>query len=156
MKTMLIAALAFVSVGALAQTGPTATFSHEALGSTVSEVGPNDVDYSFDVRNDGSAPIGTIGMQCFLRYPDRKPPIASMKAKYTFQHVVNPGETRHEDLVINPFSEMGQAAQSIPKGATFDCRTLFVVTSDGDTITAAAMPESPAVATSVSGSLGEH
>lgn len=146
MKRTFALVLALVSVAAFGQSAPTATFSNEALGSTLSEIGPNDVDYSFDVRNDGSVPIGTIAMQCFLRYPDRKPPIASMKAKYTFQRVVKPGEVRHEDLVINPYSDMGQAAQNIPKGATFDCHTLFVVTSEGNTIAAA---DSPAVATSV-------
>ena len=146
MRTALFVVLAAVCGTAFAQSAPTATFSNEALGSTLSEIGPNDVDYSFDVRNDGSVPIGTIAMQCFLRYPDRKPPLASMKAKYTFQHVVKPGEVRHEDLVINPYSDMGQAAQDIPKGATFDCHTLFVVTSEGNTIAAA---DSPAVATSV-------
>jgi len=142
--------LAVFAGAAFAQSAPkTATFSNEALGSTVSEIGPNDVDYSFDVRNDGTAPIGTIAMQCFLRYPDRKPPVASMKAKYTFQRVVSPGEVRHEDLVVNPYSDMGQAAQDIPKGATFDCHTLFVVTSDGNTIAAPTDADSPTVATGV-------
>jgi len=147
MKGLVLLLALAIAGAAFAQAAPkTATFSNEALGSTLSEIGPNDIDYSFDVRNDGTAPIGTIAMQCFLRYPDRKPPIASMKAKYTFQHVVKPGEVRHEDLVINPYSDMGQAAQDIPKGATFDCHTLFVVTSEGNTIAAA---DSPAVATSV-------
>lgn len=149
MKGLVFLLLAVLSVGAVAQSPATATFSNEALGSTVQEIGPDDVDVSFDLRNDGSAPIGTIAFQCFLRYPDRKPPVASMKSKYTFQHVVKPGEVRHEDLVVNPYSDMGQAAQSVPHGATFDCHTLFVVTANGNTIAAAGSAGSPAVATGV-------
>lgn len=148
MKRLLVGALALVSVAAFAGAPATATFSNAALGSTVQEIGPNDVDYSFDVHNDGTAPIASIAMECDLYYADRKPPVATLKARYTFQHVVQPGETRHEDLVVNPFSEMGQAAQSIPKGATFACHTLFVVTSNGDTIDAPGYA-SPAVATGV-------
>lgn len=143
MRTSVLLLLVFAPMCAFAQTAvptpakaPTATFGNEVIKSTPSEIGANDVDFGFDMRNDASAPIATVQFQCFLRLPDRKPPVASMKAQYTFQHVVQPGEVRHEDLVINPYSDMGQAAQTLIKGESFDCHALAIVTADGQTVLA--------------------
>ena len=145
MRKLTLVLLVFAPLAALAQTAvpptilaPTATFANEVIKSTPSEIGPNDVDFSFDMRNDAKAPIATVAFQCFLRLPDRKPPVASMKGQYTFQHVVQPGDVRHEDLVINSFSDLGQAAQDLIKGESFDCHALSIVTADGQTVLASA------------------
>jgi hypothetical protein len=140
------ATLAVVCAATAAPVAMTATLSGASIRATPAEVGPDDVDFSFDVRNDSATPIATIAFQCFLRLPDRTPPVATMKGQYTFQRVVQPGEVRHEDLVINPFSPLGQAAQSLTSRNSFDCRTLSIVTSTGESVAAA---DSPAVASSV-------
>lgn len=150
MKRLLVAAaVGFACSVAVAQSTPavkTATLLGTSIRATPTEIGPDDVDFSFDVRNDSATPIATIAFQCFLRLPDRTPPVASMKGQYTFQHVVQPGEMRHEDLVINPFSPLGQAAQSLTSRNSFDCHTLSIVTSTGESVASAS---SPAVASSV-------
>lgn len=136
-KLAVIVAAALITSSAMAadSRGATATFTGESVSTSPNEIGPDDVSLHFDLRNDTSEPIAEIGFKCALHLPDRTVALATITGKYKFEHVVQPGDTRHEDLAINEFSDFGQTAQNLQKDETVKCVTLDVITASGNTIT---------------------